>query len=57
MKTIENKTITILGKSISLESTGLRGGSAMRMLILLEQEEMEEKNYLRFLSNNPALDF
>ncbi|OOG75219.1 hypothetical protein [Algoriphagus sp. A40] len=57
MKAIEIKTITKSDGSISLESTGLKGGIAVRVLILSEDEELEEKNYLRFLSNNPALDF
>lgn len=57
MKAIEIKTITKSDGSISLESTGLKGGVPVRVLILSEEEEMEEKNYLKFLSNNPALDF
>jgi hypothetical protein len=57
MKAIEIKTITKSDGSISLESTGLKGGIAVRVLILSEDEGLEEKNYLRFLSNNPALDF
>ena len=43
--------------SISLESTGLKGGIAVRVLILSEDEGLKEKNYLKFLSINSALDF
>ncbi len=57
MKAIEIKTITQPDGSISLESTGLKGGVVVRVLILSEDEELEEKNYLKFISNNPALDF
>jgi len=57
MNAIEIKTITKSEGSISLEKTGLNGGIPVRVLILSEEEDMEEKNYLKFLSNNPALDF
>ena len=57
MKAIEIKTITKSDGSITLESTGLKAGIQVRVLILSEEEEMEEKNYLKFLSNNPSLDF
>lgn len=57
MKAIEIKTITKCDGSISVESTGLKGGIPVRVLILSEEGELEEKKYRNFLSNNPALDF
>ncbi|WP_288373798.1 hypothetical protein [uncultured Algoriphagus sp.] len=57
MKTIEIKTVTNSDGSISLEPTGLKGGVSVRVLILSEEDELDEKNYLKFISNNPSLDF
>ncbi|TDK41498.1 hypothetical protein [Algoriphagus formosus] len=57
MKAIEIKAVTNSDGSISLELTGLKGGISIRVLILSEEDELDEKNYLKFISNNPSLDF
>lgn len=57
MKAIEIKAITNSDGSISLEPTGLKGGISVRVLILSEEEELDEKNYLKFISKNPSLEF
>jgi hypothetical protein len=57
MKAIEIKAVTNSDGSIFLEPTGLKGGISVRVLILSEEEELDEKNYLKFISNNPSLEF
>lgn len=58
MKAIELTTRTEEDGSIKLEHTGLNGGVLVRILILSEEDEnSEEKLYLKSISRNPAFDF
>lgn len=57
MKAIELKTYTKKDGGIKIDSTSLKEGIPVRILILSEEDSMDEKNYLKFISSNPALDF
>lgn len=57
MKAIEVVTNTNEDGSLTINQTGLKGGVVVRILILTEENNMEEKSYLEFISRNPALDF
>lgn len=57
MKAIELLTSTNEDGSLTIEKTGLKGGIFVRVLILSDEKADDEKNYLSFISQNPALDF
>lgn len=57
MKAIELLTCTNADGSLTIEHTGLKGGISVRVLILSDEETIDEKSYLKFISTNPALDF
>lgn len=57
MKAIELLTCTNADGSLTIDHTGLKGGISVRVLILSDEKADEEKNYLNFISHNPALDF
>ena len=57
MKAIELLTNTNEDGSLTIDHTGLKGGISVRVLILPEEEAVDEKKYLKFISSNPALDF
>jgi len=57
MKAIELLTNTNEDGSLTINQTGLKGGIAVRVIILTEEEVADEKKYLEFISRNPALDF
>jgi hypothetical protein len=58
MKAIELRTKTEKDGSIRISNSGLKGGVAVRILILSEEDENSEgKRYLESISRNPAFDF
>lgn len=57
MKAIELLTCTNADGSLTIDHTGLKGGISVRVLILSDEETIDEKSYLKFISQNPALDF
>lgn len=57
MKAIELLTSTNPDGSLTIDHTGLKGGISVRVLILSDEETIDEKSYLKFISQNPALDF
>jgi hypothetical protein len=58
MKAIELRTKTEMDGSIRISHSGLKGGVAVRILILSEEDEnSEEKRYLESISSNPAFEF
>lgn len=57
MKAIELLTSTNADGSLTIDHTGLKGGISVRVLILSDEEAINEKSYLEFISRNSALDF
>lgn len=57
MKAIELLTCTNADGSLTIDHTGLKGGISVRVLILSDEETIDEKSYLKFISQKPALDF